>query len=91
MNICIISLDPKITETVKKLHTRSLCDVHFFKNCSFIEMYFIGHAVYPVRVYSSKVLKLKIPQAAWSLQSWDPASLVWVPQDSEKRPVGLES
>lgn len=88
MNIYITSPDPKITETVKKLHTRSLCDVHFFKNCSFTEMYFIGHAVYPVKVYSAKVLKLKIPQAAWSSKSWDPASLVWVPQNSEKRAHG---
>lgn len=88
MNNYIISLDPKITETVKKLHTRSLCDVYFLKNCSFIEMYFTGHAVYPVKVYSSKVFKLKIPQAAWSSQSWDPASLVWVPQSSEKRARG---
>lgn len=51
-------------------------------------MYFMGHAVYPVKVYSSKVFKLKIPQAARSSQSWDPAPLVRMPQSSEKRARG---
>lgn len=48
----------------------------------------MGHAVYPVKVYSSKVFKLKIPQAARSSQSWDPAAVVRVPQSSEKRARG---
>ena len=48
----------------------------------------MGHAVYPVKVYSSKVFKLKIPQAARSSQSWAPAPLVRVPQSSEKRARG---